>query len=108
MTDTVYDVRWTETALRLLTSISDLRIRRLIHKRAGELTHDPEKQGKPLVGELSEFRSVRAVGQTHLVVYRVEKQDVMVAVVAVGRRKHGRARDMYALAQKLLRQGLLR
>jgi hypothetical protein len=29
-------------------------------------------------------------------------------IVAVGRRKHGDARDVYALARKLLRQGLLR
>jgi hypothetical protein len=30
-----------------------------------------------------------------------------VAVVAVGLRKHGAAKDVYTLAQKLIRQGLI-
>jgi mRNA interferase RelE/StbE len=105
VTDPVYTVKWTETASKLLSEISDQRVRRLLYTRAGQLSHSPEQQVKPLLGELAGFRSLRAVGQKYRIIYRVERQEV---VVAVGRRKHGDARDVYALARKLLRQGLLR
>jgi mRNA interferase RelE/StbE len=107
VTDSVYTVHWTETATKLLEAISDKRIQRGIYERASQLSKSPENQGKPLVAELAGFRSVRAVGQKYRIVYRVKRQDVMVMVVAVGRRKHGDAADIYALAQKLLRQGLI-
>lgn len=108
MTDPVYTVKWTETASGLLAAISDRRVREALYTRAGQLSHSPEQQGKPLLGELAGFRSFRAVGQKYRIVYRVERQDVIVMIVAVGRRKHGDTRDIYALARKLLRQGLLR
>jgi mRNA interferase RelE/StbE len=60
-----------------------------------------------LVSELAGFRSVRAVGQKYRIVYLVQRQEVVVVVVAVGRRKHGDAVDIYALAQKLVKQGLI-
>ena len=107
MTDPVYAVKWTETATKLLEAVSDKRVQRSIYARAGQLAHSPEDQGKPLVSELAGFRSVRTVGQKYRIVYRVDRQDVVVAVVAVGRRKHGDAVDIYALAQKLLKQGLI-
>ena len=107
MTDPVYAVKWTETATKLLEEISDKRVQRGIYARARQLVHTPEDQGKPLVSELAGFRSVRAVGQKYRIVYRVQRQDVIVAVVAVGRRKHGDAADIYALARKLLKQGLI-
>lgn len=107
MTDTIHTVHWTETATKLLEAISDKRVQRGIYERAGKLANSPEDQGKPLVAELSGFRSVRAVGQKYRIVYRVRRQAVIVMMVAVGRRKHGDAADIYALAQKPLRQGLL-
>ena len=107
MTDSVYAVKWTETAIRLLEAISDKRVQRGIYARAGQLAHSQEDQGKPLVSELAGFRSVRAAGQKYRIVYRVQRQDVIVVVVAVGRRKHGDAADMYALARKLLKQRLV-
>ena len=106
MTAPVYAVKWTETATNLLEAISDKRVQRAIYARAGQLANSPEDQGKPLISELAGFRSVRAVGQKYRIVYRVKRQDVIVVVVAVGRRKHGDAADIYALAQKLLKQGL--
>lgn len=107
MTGPVHAIQWTETAARLLESIEDRRVRRVIYDRAGKLATSPEQQGKPLVGELAGFRSVRAVGQTYRIIYRVEQHAVIVHVVAVGRRTRGDTRDIYTLAQKLLRQGLL-
>ncbi len=107
MTDPVYAIKWTETATKLLEAISDKRVQRGIYTRAGQLAHSPEDQGKPLVSELAGFRSLRAVGQKYRIVYRVQRQDVIVVVVAAGRRKHGDKADIYALARKLLKQGLI-
>ena len=108
MTSPVYRIRWTETAVKLAEAIDDRRLRRIIVERAAELAHDPEKQGKPLIGELAGFRSVRAVGQRHRIIYRVERKEVVVLIVAVGRRKAYDKGDIYELTRKLLRQGLLR
>ena len=106
--DRAFAITWTETALKLVETISDQRIRRLISQRADQLSSSPEQQGKALMGELAGFRSVRAVGQRYRMVYRVERREVTVLVVAVGRRRSGDKHDVYELARKLLRQRLLR
>ena len=106
--DRAFAITWTETALKLVEAIPDQRVRRLIAQRTDQLARAPEQQGKPLVGELAGFRSVRAVGQRYRIVYRVERQEVVVLIVAVGRRRAGDRSDIYELARKLLRQRLLR
>ncbi len=106
--DRAFAITWTETALKLVEAIPDQRIRRLVSQRADQLAKSPEQQGKPLIGELAGFRSVRAVGQRYRIVYRVERREVVVLIVAVGRRRSGNRGDIYELAKKLLRQGLLR
>ena len=106
--DRAFAITWTETALKLVEAISDQRIRRLIAERADQLARSPEQQGKPLIGELAGFRSFRAVEQRYRIVYRVERQEVVVLIVAVGRRRSGDKSDVYELARKLLRQRLLR
>jgi mRNA interferase RelE/StbE len=73
-----------------------------------QLAESPAQQGKPLVGELVGFRSVRAVGQRYRIVYRVERREVVVVIVVVRRRKASDKSDIYELAKKLLRLGLLR
>jgi mRNA interferase RelE/StbE len=106
--DRAFTITWTETALKLVETIADQRVRRLIIQRADQLARSPEQQGKPLIGELAGFRSVRAVGQRYRIVYRVERREITVLIVAVGRRRAGDKGDIYELARKLLRQGLLR
>ena len=106
--DRVFAITWTDTALKLVEAIADQRIRRVITQRVDQLARSPEQQGKPLVGELAGFRSIRAVGQRYRIVYRLEHQEVTVLVVAVGRRRSGDKSDIYELARKLLRQGLVR
>lgn len=108
MTDPVHTIRWTETATTLAEALPDQRIRRLISQRVDQLAKSPEQQGKPLVGELVGFRTVRAVGQRYRIVYRVERREVVVVIVAVGKRKAGNKDNIYELAKKLLKQGLLR
>ena len=105
--DRAFAIRWTETALKLVEAIPDRRIKRLISHRADELAKAPEQQGKPLIGELAGFRSVRAVGQRYRIVYR-ERREIVVVIVAAGRRRSADKSDIYELAKKLLRQGLLR
>lgn len=107
MTERGYTVKWTETAVKLAEGIKDRRERVALHKRVGDLARAPEQQGKPLVGELAGFRSVRAVGQRYRIIYRVQQKEVVI-IMAVGRRKDGDKADIYALAKKLFKQGLLR
>ena len=106
--DRAFAITWTETALKLVEVIPDQHIRRLISQRVDQLARSPEHQGKRLIGELAGFRSVRAIGQRYRIIYRVERREVTVLIVAVGRRRSGDKSDIYELVRKLLRQGLLR
>jgi mRNA interferase RelE/StbE len=104
-------VKWrillTPTSLKLLSDISDRRIREKIGVVIDRLIEDPEKQGKALLGELSGFRSVRAVGQRYRIIYQIRGNDIVVVIVAVGIRRDGAKDDIYNLAKKLFRLGLL-
>lgn len=91
-------------ALQMLQKITDRRVRAKLRDRIDELEHDPELQGKALMGELAGYRSVRAVGQRYRVLYRVDRKEVTVYVVALGIRKEGSREDVYQLAAKLLRR----
>ena len=97
----------TPTAMRMLTGIVDRRIREKIAAVIDRLAEEPEKQGKAMLGELAGFRSIRAVGQRYRIVYAVKGKEIVVMVVAVGIRRDGARDDIYNLAKKLLRLGLL-
>lgn len=102
-----YQVLLTSEAAELLRSISDRRIQSQLIRRIERLSGDPEKQGKPLTGPLAGYRSIRAAGQRYRIVYRVERGEVRVIVVAAGIRREGGRRDIYRLAQRLVRRGLV-
>lgn len=92
----------------MLAEITERRIKEQIARRIEALGGEPEKLGKPLLGEeLSGYRSLRAAGQRFRVIYKIEKKQIIVIVVALGIRKEGDKRDIYALAQKLVKLGLL-
>jgi mRNA interferase RelE/StbE len=97
----------TPTALKQIKSISDKRVTEKIAVVIDRLATDPEKQGKPLTGELTGFRSIRAVGQRYRVIYKTQKKQVFVIIVAAGIRKEGHRSDIYALARKLIHLRLL-
>ena len=80
---------------------------RKIFERANELSEEPELQGKPLLNELAGYRSVRAVGQRYRIIYKIENKKIIVYVVALGIRKEESKKDIYELAKKLIRAGLL-
>lgn len=102
-----YQIVIQPTALKMLREIADTRIQGKIRDRIDELVHDPEKQGKPLLGELIGYRAVRAVGQRYRIIYRVERSTIVVLVVALGIRREGSRSDVYDLARKLLRCRLI-
>jgi len=97
----------TPTAIRMLTGITDRRIREKIIAVIDRLAEEPEKQGKAMLGELAGFRSIRAVGQRYRIIYTVKNEEIIVVVVAVGIRRDGARDDIYNLTKKLLRLGLL-
>jgi mRNA interferase RelE/StbE len=102
-----WKIALTPTALKLLSEISDRRIREKIRAVIDRLMDEPEKQGKALLGELAGYRSLRAVGQRYRIIYRVNGDQILVIIVAVGIRRDGAKDDIYNLAKKLFRLGLL-
>ncbi|HEX2769869.1 MAG TPA: type II toxin-antitoxin system RelE/ParE family toxin [Geobacteraceae bacterium] len=97
----------TPTAIRMLTGITDRRIREKIIAVIDRLAEEPEKQGKAMLGELAGFRSIRAVGLRCRIIYTVKNEEIILVVVAVGIRRDGARDDIYNLTKKLLRLGLL-
>ena len=102
-----YRIIISPSALKMLQKISDRRVRERIRDRIQGLSKDPEKQGKPLTGDLSGYRGLRTAGQRYRIVYRVEKEKILVYILAMGIRKEGDRGDIYTLAKKLIRLRLL-
>lgn len=100
-------VRFTDYTREQLSLITDKRIQGTIRARIRRLSEEPEKQGKALSDDLEGYRSVRAVGQRYRIVYKVQKEQVIVLVVTVGIRKDGDKKDAYALAKRLADLGVL-
>ena len=103
----IYTVRLTAHARAVLEQVRDKRVQGILLERMQGLAQEPEKQGKPLWAELQGYRSIRAAGQRWRIIYKVEHAKVVVLVVALGSRKQGDRADVYELARKLLKRGLL-
>lgn len=102
-----YELEIMPTALKMLNEITDRSIKEQIVKRIERLREEAEKQGKPLSGDLAGYRTLRAVGQRYRIIYRVDNGMVRVLVVAIGIRKEGDRYDVYRLAQRLVKLGLM-
>jgi mRNA interferase RelE/StbE len=96
----------TDTCLALIDKIPDKKIQRTILNRIEGLSDKPDKQGKMLVKELSGYRSVRTAGR-YRIIYKIEEHKVIVYALAVGIRKKGDKKDIYTIAKKILKAGLL-
>ncbi len=101
-----YKILITDTCLALIKKIPDKKIRRTILNRIERLSDEPDKQGKMLVKDLSGFRSIRATGR-YRIIYKVDKQTVIIYILAAGIRKEGDKKNIYKIAKKLLNAGLL-
>jgi mRNA interferase RelE/StbE len=102
-----YGIVITPRARGMLEAIADRRVREKLASTIDSLESDPELRGKPLDEDLAGYRSIRAVGQRYRIIYRVERSAVVVMVVAAGIRKEGSREDVYQVAAKLIRLGLL-
>lgn len=102
-----YRIEITPGALDMIQGIKDRRITRQVVERIDRLQDDPEKQGKPLLGALSGYRSVRAAGQRFRVIFKIEDKTIVIVVIAIGLRKEGDKKDIYALARKMIRLNLI-
>ena len=102
-----WHIKLTIPALKQFAAIKDTRIREQISRRINALEYNPEQLGKPLSDELAGYYSIRAVGQRYRILYKLQAEQVIVAVVTLGIRKEGDKKDVYALAKKLARLGLL-
>jgi mRNA interferase RelE/StbE len=98
-----YRVVLTAEAKQLLAEIQDRREQGVLLTRLEQLAENPELQGKPLRDDLAGYRSIRAIGQRYRIVYQIVEEQVLVVVVAMGRRKDGDRQDVYALASKLVK-----
>ena len=101
-----YRILITDTCLSLIEKITDKKIQRTILNRIEGLSNDPDKQGKKLVKDLSGFRSVHTAGR-YRIIYKIDKQTVIIYVLAAGIRKEGDKKDIYKIAKKLLNAGLI-
>ncbi|HBL14257.1 MAG TPA: plasmid stabilization protein [Cyanobacteria bacterium UBA11162] len=99
-----YRIQLTPLALEMLAEIKDQRQRKSLSTRIDKLKSDPEKQGKALVDKLKTYRSVRAVGQRYRIIYKVDRDLVLVLVVGVGMRREGDQQDIYAIIEQLLEE----
>ena len=97
-----YDIELIPLAIQLLAKIKDLREQEILRQRIEKLKQDPEKQGKPLSGQLKGYRSVRAVGQRYRIVYRVDRDRVVVIIIGLGLRREGDRDDIYTILEKKL------
>lgn len=101
-----YRIRLTATVVSQLADIPDRKIRDTLLKRIEGLAESPAQQGKALVKDLAGLRSVHAAGR-YRIIYTIDGMTVVVHVLAVGIRKEGDQKDIYAVARKLLKAGLL-
>ena len=94
-------------AKKQLATITDRRVQEKLKSSLKRLEYEPEQQGKPLADELAGYRSIRAVGQRYRIIYKVNENIVTVHVATLGIRKESDKKDVYALAKKMARLGLL-
>ncbi len=103
----IYQIRLAPSAFQCLKNIADRRIQAKLQEAIDGLTEEPAKQGKVLIGELVDYRSLRAVGKRYRIIYRVDASNALVLIVGLVIRKEGSRKDIYALARKLLRLRLV-
>jgi len=94
-----YGILITDTFLNLIDKIADKKIQRRVLDRIEKLSDEPEKQGKRLVKDLTGFCSVH-VFKRYRIIYRIEEKTVTIYVLAVGIRREGDKKDIYAIAKK--------
>ena len=103
----MYTIKLTQIAAEFIAKL-DNKSQQQVLQKIEVLKQYPLKVGKPLKGNLQDYRSIRAVGQRYRIIYQVKENEIEVIIVAVGIRRDGdKKRDIYALMKKYLKIGLL-
>lgn len=103
----IYRITIAPSALQRLREVADRRVQARLQEAIDGLAEVPELKGKALTGDLEGYRSLRAVGQRYRIIYRVDAKNALVLVVALGTRRAGSKKDIYALARRLIRLRLV-
>jgi mRNA interferase RelE/StbE len=102
-----WQIMFTPEAQAMMDAIKDRRIKEKLTQRIDKLAEDPLKQGKALGAELTDLYSIRAAGQRYRIIYSLDGENIIILIVGVGIRREGSKTDIYALAKKLVRLGLV-
>lgn len=70
-----------------------------------DLEFEPEKKGEALVGKLKGLHSLHY--SRFRIVYRIDKQELIVVVVGTGWHESDSRRDIYKLIEKALNTGII-
>ncbi|WP_432999612.1 type II toxin-antitoxin system RelE family toxin [Treponema vincentii] len=84
----MYTIKLTQIAAEFIAKL-DGKSQQQIMEKIEVLKEYPLKVGKPLKGNLQDYRSIRSVGQRYRIIYQVKETEVEVIVVAVGIRRDG-------------------
>lgn len=87
-----------------LLAITDTRTRKAVSTGLLRLETEPAKRGKPLVGNLTGYYTIRLAGQRYRAVYSIAVSQGVVTVVVIGVHKEGDKRGAYRIASKRLRK----
>ena len=102
----MYTIKLTQIAAEFIAKL-DNKSQQQIMEKIEVLKEYPLKVGKPLKGNLQDYRSIRSVGQRYRIIYQVKETEVEVIVVAVGIRRDGdKKNDIYELMKKYVKIGL--
>ena len=102
----MYTIKLTQIAAEFITKL-DGKSQQQIMEKIEVLKEYPLKVGKPLKGNLQDYRSIRSVGQRYRIIYQVKETEVEVIVVAVGIRRDGdKKNNIYELMKKYVKIGL--
>ena len=105
---------WTEEAKKSVQGLPTKVIENIFDKVGSLRLCDPRKVHKPLVGPLAKCRSIKC--GRYRVLYMVKKKsngaggfelELQVVVVLAGIRKEGSKEDVYRLAEKLVKLGIV-
>ncbi len=103
----MYTIKLTQIAAEFIAKL-DNKSQQQIMEKIQVLKEYPLKVGKPLKGNLQNYRSIRSVGQRYRIIYQVKETEIEVIVVAIGIRRDGdKKNDIYELMKKYVKIGLL-
>ena len=103
----MYTIKLTQIAAEFIAKL-DNKSQQQVLQKIEVLKQYPLKVGKPLKGNLQDYRSIRAVGQRYRIIYQVKENEIEVIIVAAGIKRDGdKKRDIYELMKKYLKIGLL-